>query len=133
MLRPARSPLFPYTTLFRSYVAEYDNYMDAVVARVNRELRFYLYYQHYTEPLKKAGLPFCLPQIVAPGATISADEACDLALAHQLTEQSGQQIVTNDCELHPPERLIVVSGPNQGGKTTFARMFGHLHPLAVLG
>jgi DNA mismatch repair protein MutS len=70
--------------------------------------------------------------LTATSKAICATDTFDLALAKKLVSEH-KPIVSNDFHMDGPERIFVVSGPNQGGKTTFARTFGQLHHMAGVG
>jgi DNA mismatch repair protein MutS len=114
------------------YCARHAVFLDEGVRRAHRELQFYLAYLDYIRPLRAAGLRFCYPEVSASSKAVHAASTFDLALARKLVTR-GAPVVTNDFRLEGRERIAVVTGPNQGGKTTFARTFGQLHHLAGVG
>ncbi len=127
------APLFPQVfARLTEFERQHREFLDATVVRFDREVQFYLGYLDAIAPLRKAGLEFCYPEVVEDSKEETATATFDLALARQL-HRGGAAIVPNDFALHGAERILVVSGPNQGGKTTFARTFGQLHLLAALG
>jgi hypothetical protein len=125
--------------LFPDVFAELDDfclrhleYLDETIRIFDREVQFYLAYVEHMRPLKAAGLPFCYPQFSTSSKEVLAIDTFDIALATKLIPKKSE-VVPNDLYLSGPERILVVSGPNQGGKTTFARTFGQIHHLACIG
>jgi DNA mismatch repair protein MutS len=73
---------------------------------------------------------------VAP--TLSDKPVIDIrAGRHPVVEaqlaKSGGNFIPNDCNLHPARKMMVVTGPNMGGKSTYMRQVALLAVLAYAG
>lgn len=115
-----------------SYVIKYSQFRDMTLETFDREIQFYIAWLEYINQFKKRGLQFCYPRIEEKSKAVYDYNGFDLALATKVMDIHAD-LVCNDFSLQGRERILVISGPNQGGKTTFARTFGQLHYLACLG
>jgi hypothetical protein len=117
---------------------EHRDFLHPTVARLARELEFVLACLDFKRRMDEAGLPMCYADMsTEPDSTVEGGYDAALASSPSV-EVKGPKggrgaVVRNGFEIRGRERLIVVTGPNQGGKTTFARMFGQIHHLAALG
>ena len=111
----------------QDYAVAWVRHIPGALLKLCRELRFYVDWLRAIGPMADWGLPFCYPTLGEDRAW--ARQIYDLALANRI----GSAVVRNDMDLEPGERTLVITGPNQGGKTTFARALGQVHYLASLG
>ncbi|MRH87672.1 DNA mismatch repair protein MutS [Nocardia sp. SYP-A9097] len=114
------------------HAGRYREFIDPGIARFDAEIRFYLDYLRFACGLGVRGMPFCYPEVTAEFSGIAVEGGFDAALGYELAKHQ-KLVVRNDFRLDDGERMLTVTGPNQGGKSTFARMFGQTAYLAALG
>ena len=52
---------------------------------------------------------------------------------HPVVEKVVERFIANDCEMDPEQRLLVITGPNMGGKSTYMRQVALIAVLAWCG
>ncbi|WP_322071305.1 DNA mismatch repair protein MutS [Paraburkholderia bannensis] len=52
---------------------------------------------------------------------------------HPVVEAQVEQFIANDCSLHADRKLLLITGPNMGGKSTFMRQTALIALLAYVG
>ena len=104
---------------------------ETVFSRLADELRFYLSYFEFEQKMIKAGFSFASP-ITSESQNICATGLYDLALAC-VNNEKGKPVISNDLAFEKNELFFVLTGPNQGGKTTFARSLGQLIYFTKIG
>jgi DNA mismatch repair ATPase MutS len=104
------------------------------------------------ERLSQEGLPVSRPRILDPAAAERPDSAGEtnhaqtakhahvsqfynIHLARRMMnrQHGAKQVVCNSLSMEDPRRIFILTGPNQGGKTTFVQGLGLLHVLIQSG
>jgi Mismatch repair ATPase (MutS family) len=101
------------------------------VLDIIRELRFYISNIDYMDRIKNWGLPLTMP-LVVKDKELYMDDCYDIVLAINHMS-SDSEVVLNDIMKANFEKAIIVTGPNQGGKTTLARAFGQCFYFGMMG
>ena len=105
------------------------------LARLHGELVFYLESLRLIERLTATGLPLSYPELLPLAerqATVVGSFNLQLAL-REMENSAGADVVYNDISLGQKGRIAILTGPNQGGKTTYMQSIGLVQVLAQLG
>ncbi len=103
--------LAPLTALARALAA-----LDALAALAERA----------------ATLGWCRPEFVAMPC-IEIDAGRHPVVEARLRETGGGAFIANDCRLDTTRRMLVITGPNMGGKSTFMRQVALIALLGAIG
>ena len=112
------------------FCSSYPVHVHEGMAAIESQMAYYLAYASFQRMMQSKGFHMCTPR--PSGDTLRATKLYDLALA--LTNMAdGKEVVPNELRLDAEESFFVLTGPNQGGKTTYGRSLGQLVWFSKMG
>ena len=128
-------------------ISRYVNYKERFLINLQRDLYFYIGATRFIKKMCALGFSMCKPEVLPKEKRSSKIENIrDLSLALGLIENKkrdetgdedkvdlGEEIVPNDIDFGSESRIFILTGPNQGGKTTFTRAIGIAQVLFQAG
>lgn len=103
------------------------------------EIIFYVQAVELARQVESLGLPLCLPEIAPSAERIcEIEDNYNIQLALHLSSQKpgargpnlAGQVVTNEVIMGSRGRIVILTGPNQGGKTTYMQAVGQVQVMA---
>jgi DNA mismatch repair protein MutS len=77
-------------------------------------------------------LDWCRPRFV-PQPSIAIEQGRHPVVQARLAEIGGPDFIANDCRFDARTRMLVITGPNMGGKSTYMRQVALIALLAAMG
>ncbi len=113
---------------------QYQNVSVAPLSALVGGLAFFTGACALAERLSATNTAFCTPTI-APGEDrlFQVRDMTNLALRLQLLDNGAAPVVTNDADFDLQSRVLILTGPNRGGKTTYCRALGQTQVMFQVG
>lgn len=116
----------------------YEESTDMLI-KLARQIDFYVGAKELAERARQMGLPICRPTIVPVEqrrfccAAMHDPVLTNRIFSERVRDNNILPVYTNDCKMDDGARLLLVSGTNNGGKTTYLRAVGINQILAQAG
>jgi hypothetical protein len=116
---------------------QYSSLHGTLFKDLRQGLIFYLGIVRFIRRIEALGLPMCRPQIApADERRCEVNDSYNVHLVLRQVEANdgiGRAIVTNDIRIGSDGHILVLTGPNGGGKTTYLQGVRLVHILAQMG
>lgn len=109
----------------------FPDFYSKQLLRFEEEVQFYISFLEFRERTERYGYPLELPYISSENK-FSGTGIYDIALVWKNADRE-YKVVPNNFQWGSKPSFFVVTGPNQGGKTTFARSMGQAVYFSIMG